>query len=69
MKNAAVKDFLREIKKSLSRYLSLIFIVALGVAFFSGVRSSEPDMRLSVDRHYDDLRFMDIRVIFPLVMT
>ncbi|MBO4289091.1 MAG: FtsX-like permease family protein, partial [Lachnospiraceae bacterium] len=69
MKNAAVKDFLREIKKSLSRYLSLIFIVALGVAFFSGVRSSEPDMRLSVDRHYDELRFMDIRVLGTLGLS
>ena len=69
MKNAAVKDFFREIKKSLSRYLSLIFIVALGVAFFSGVRSSEPDMRLSVDRHYDDLHYMDIRVIGTLGLS
>ena len=69
MKNAAVKDFFREIKKSLSRYLSLIFIVALGVAFFSGVRSAEPDMRLSVDRHYDDLKFMDIRVIGTLGLS
>ena len=50
MKQAQRKDFFREIRKSWNRWLSLLFIVALGVAFFSGVRSSEPDMRLSADR-------------------
>ena len=43
-------------------FLSILFLVALGVAFFSGIRATEPDMQLSVDRQYDDLNFMDIRV-------
>ena len=41
------KDFYMEIRKSPGRFLSILFIVALGVAFFSGIRASEPDMRLT----------------------
>ena len=37
MKHVLRKEFFREIRKSRNRYLSLLFIVALGVAFFSGV--------------------------------
>ncbi len=58
-----------EIRKTLPRYLSILFIVALGVAFFSGVRASEPDMRLSADVYYDEMNFMDIRVISTLGLT
>lgn len=63
------KDFFAEIKKTLPRYLSILFIVALGVAFFSGVRSAEPDMRLSADTYYDETNFMDIRVISNLGLS
>ena len=40
-------EFFREIKKSSGRFVSILFIVALGVAFFSGIRASEPDMRVT----------------------
>lgn len=63
------KDFHREVKYSLNRFLSILCIVALGVAFFTGVRSSEPDMRLSADYYYDESEFMDIRVLGTLGMT
>lgn len=66
MKRAQRKDFFREIKKSLNRYLSILFIVALGVAFYAGIRSSEPDMRISADTYFDETRLMDIRVIGTL---
>ncbi len=58
-----------EIRRSLPRYLSIFFIVALGVAFFAGVRASEPDMRLSADAYYDDTNFMDIRVLSTLGLS
>ena len=63
------KDFFMEIRRSLPRYLSIFFIVALGVAFFAGVRASEPDMRLSADAYYDDTNFMDIRVLSTLGLS
>ncbi len=69
MKKALRKDFFREIRKSKSRFISIFFIVALGSAFFSGVRSSEPDMRYSADHYYDESEMMDIRVISPMGLT
>ncbi len=68
-KKALRKDFYMEIKKSLGRFLSIFLIVAIGVAFFSGIRSSEPDMRLSVDKYFDDNHLMDIRIISTLGLT
>lgn len=69
MKQAQRKDFFREIKKSLNRYLSILFIVALGVAFYAGIRSSEPDMQLSADAYFDQTRLMDIRVLGTLGLS
>lgn len=63
------KDFFIEIKKTYNKFLSLLFIVALGVAFYSGVRSTEPDMKLSADKLYDDSDFMDIKILSPIGLT
>ncbi len=46
------KDFFMEIKKSLSRFISIMLIVTLGVAFFAGIRSSNPAMKASADAQY-----------------
>lgn len=69
MKKAQWTDLFREIRKSKGRYLSLLFIVALGTAFYAGVRSAEPDMTASVDRYYDETNFMDVRVLGTLGLT
>lgn len=63
------KDFYMEIRKSPGRFLSILFIVALGVAFFSGIRASEPDMRLSGDSYFDDSELMDIKVMSSYGIT
>lgn len=57
------KDFYMEIRKSPGRFLSILFIVALGVAFFSGIRASEPDMRLTGDTYFDESNLMDIKAL------
>jgi putative ABC transport system permease protein len=62
-------DLLRTIKRTFSRFLSILLMVSLGVAFYTGVRSSEPDMRLTADKLYDDTDFMDIRVMSTLGLT
>lgn len=64
-----VKDFFREIIKSKNRFLSILIIVALGVAFFSGIRAASPDMKLSADTYYDQSSLMDIRVMSTLGLT
>ena len=48
-KRALRKDFFMEIRKSLNRFISIFFIVALGVAFYSGIQASAPDMRYTGD--------------------
>ena len=63
------KDFFVEIRKTYNKFLSLLFIVALGVAFYSGVRSTEPDMKQSADKLYDDSNFMDIKLLAPAGLT
>lgn len=70
MKKAALKkDFWMEIKKSRGRFMSLFLIVALGVSFFAGIRSSEPDMRLSGDVYFDEERLMDLKVVSTFGIT
>ncbi len=69
MNKALRTEFCREVKNSRSRFLSILFIVALGVAFFTGVRSSEPDMHITADRYYDQQAFMDIRVLGTMGVT
>ena len=68
-KKALRKDFYMEIRRSLGRFLSIFFIVAIGVAFFSGIRASEPDMRYSGDAYFDEKNLMDIQVISTLGLT
>ena len=57
------------IRKSPGRFLSIFLIVALGVSFFSGIRASEPDMRVSGDRYYDETNLMDLKVQGSLGLT
>ena len=68
-RKALRKDFYMEIRRSLGRFLSIFFIVAIGVAFFSGIRSAEPDMRLSGDAYFDRQNLMDIKVVSTLGLT
>lgn len=63
------KDFGREIKKNFSRFISILLIAALGVAFYSGIRSSMPAMQNTADKIYDAENFMDIRVVGTLGIT
>ena len=68
-KQALHKDFTMEIRRTPHRFGSIFLIVALGVAFFSGIRATEPDMRFSADAFYDRSALMDIRVLGDLGMT
>ncbi len=68
-KKALRKDFFMEIKTSFGRFLSIFFIVAIGVAFFSGIRATEPDMRYSGDEYFDEKNLYDIQVISTLGLT
>ncbi len=68
-KKALFKDFLMEVKLSRNRFLSIVLIVALGVAFFSGLRAAEPDMKITADNYYDETNLSDIRILSTLGLT
>ena len=63
------KDFLRELRKNKSRFLSVFLIVMLGSAFFSGIRSSKSDMLISADKYYKESALMDFRILSTLGIT
>ena len=68
-KNVLRKDFIIEIKKTMGRFVSIFFIVALGVAFYSGIRASEPSMRSTADQYFDDSELMDLKVMGTMGLT
>lgn len=68
-RNILIIDFFMEIKKNLSRFLSVLLIVALGVAFFSGIKATKPDMQKTAEVYYDENKLMDLRVVSALGLT
>ncbi len=56
------KDFWVEIRKSKARFISIFLIVALGVAFFSGIQAASPDMQYSGDAYYRAAKLMDLKI-------
>ena len=62
MKNALTKNILREITRSKSRFLSILIIVAIGVAFFAGVRATSPEMKFTADKYLDDNNTADLTI-------
>ena len=63
------KNFYMEIRRNFGRFISILFIVALGVAFFSGIRASEPSMRITGDAYFDESDLMDIKAVSTLGIT
>lgn len=63
------KDFFMEIRKNKARFISIFFIVALGVAFFSGIQAASPDMRYSGDAYFDETQLMDMKVMGTMGLT
>ena len=63
------KNSFIKIRKSLGRFFSLIFIVALGSAFFAGVRETSSDMIRTTDAYYDEYSLMDYRIVSTMGLT
>ncbi|WP_298836906.1 FtsX-like permease family protein [Clostridium sp.] len=69
MKKTFFKNLFRDIKKTLSRFLSIVIIIAIGVAFYAGVRATSPDMKKSADAYFNKTGFMDFKLISTLGLT
>ena len=55
MKSSLAKDMIRDIKNSLSRFISIVAIVAIGVGLFAGVKVSSPVMKNNADNWFRPL--------------
>lgn len=66
---ALIKDAFRDIGGSIGRFLSILAIVALGVAFFTGLKIAPQAMKFTADKYYDDYKLMDIRLVSTLGLT
>ena len=69
MRKTFFKNLFRDIRKTLSRFLSIVIIIALGVAFYAGVRATSPDMKKSADFYFSETEFMDFKLISTLGLT
>ena len=66
MKNILFKDTIKQISKTRKRFISILLMAFLGVGFFAGVRSASPDMRLTIDKYFDDNKVHDLSVVSTL---
>lgn len=64
--SALWKDSFREIKNSITRFLSIFAIILLGVSFFVGLSATGPDMIKTMDQHFADYQLMDFQISHPL---
>uniref|UniRef100_UPI0031334C8F ABC transporter permease n=1 Tax=Levilactobacillus sp. HBUAS70063 TaxID=3109359 RepID=UPI0031334C8F len=52
MTNSYFKTIFREIRRSKARFLSIMLIIFLGVAFYTGIRATGPDMLQAASDYY-----------------
>ncbi len=62
MSKALLKDTLRTIKKNFSRFISIMLIIALGTAFFVGIKATAPDMFATAEKYFTEYNLFDIRI-------
>ncbi len=59
---ARSKNILRGVRGSLNRFLSILFIVALGAGFMAGLAATSPDMYQTADKYMDDYAMYDVDI-------
>ncbi len=69
MPKSFIKNIFQEIRHSIGRFLSILLIVAIGVAFFAGIKASAPDMKYSADQYFDLYNVQDIQVYSTLGLS
>ena len=68
-RNRLTTDAVREVRTTFSRFLSILVLSALAVAFLSGLRTTAPDMEYTADNYYDRTHMMDGYVLSTLGLT
>ena len=64
-----LKNTIKKIKKSFGRYISLMMIILIGVAFYAGIKESIPDIKEVQTDYYQKTNLMDIKVQGSLGLT
>ena len=69
MGSAWRKNNLRELRRSLGRWLAILAIIALGIGFFAVLKASKPAMLLTAEGYLRETGFYDLRLISTLGLT
>lgn len=69
MGKAQTKDIIKEIKNTKKRFISIVLIILLGVGFYAGIKFATPAMQYTVDKYFDELNFMDFRLVSEYGIT
>lgn len=69
MGSAWRKNNLRELRRSLGRWLAILAIIALGIGFFAGLKASKPAMLLTAEDYLGETGFYDFRLVSTLGLT
>ena len=62
MTSSYITDSFRSIKRTFSRFISIVAIVALGSGLFCGLNAVGPDMLNTAQEYYDEYNLMDLRL-------
>lgn len=63
------KNIRRTITQSLGRYLAIFAIIALGVGFFAGLKSTKPAMLHTADQYLKEQKMYDFKVLSTIGFT
>lgn len=63
MKKALMTEAFRSIRKTRSRFISILAIVAVGTGFFAGIKACTPDMMLTTEDYFKEYNLSDIHLV------
>lgn len=66
MNKPLIKDTIRQVWATKSRFFSILAIIALGCGFFAGVKAACPDMLLTAKEYYREYNLADIHMMSTL---
>ena len=62
-KNVMAKNLRQSILKSITRYIAIVLIIALGAAIFVGLRTTKTDMVQTGQEFMDEQNMFDLRLL------
>lgn len=62
MTSSYITDSFRSMKRTFSRFISIVAIVAMGSGLFCGLNAVGPDMMNTAQEYYDEYNLMDLRL-------